>query len=100
LLDIEPLMPRQPQDAPGFAPAASAATDEADAAQPEPPRRRSTVRERAPVFGDQGVAPAPLPVEPVPLPQPAVTAVPSGAAEDENQPRRTGWWARRMAGKG
>ncbi|MBN8966428.1 MAG: hypothetical protein J0H89_13890, partial [Rhizobiales bacterium] len=57
-----------------------------------PPRRRSTVREPAPVFND---TPAPTPM-PTPQPAPVVT----GAAEtgEENKPRRTGWWAKRFLG--
>jgi ribonuclease E len=66
--------------------------------EPEPPRRRSTVREPAPVFGGQAepprsvVAPEPAPIE---APAPVESAV-----DDANKPRRTGWWAKRLLGGG
>ena len=71
-------------------------------AQPaaEPTRRRSTVRERAPVVGSDDAAPVAAP------PSPPSSAAPSeepDAAEDNAggaQPRRTGWWSRRFAGGG
>ena len=66
--------------------------------QAEPPRRRSTVRERAPITsGDDAPPPASTaPVAPAPAPEPVVTEV--AATEDTNQPRKTGWWSRRFAG--
>jgi len=83
-------------------------------AQPEPapveaeaPRRRSTVRERAPFFfGGERPADSVAPAEPPPAPEPAASnALPEPAAqspvpepEASNQPRRTGWWSRRFAG--
>jgi ribonuclease E len=74
----------------------------AEEAKPsEPPRRRSTIREPAPVVGD---APVAIPT-PAPTPPPAVVIShepsPSPAAPEESdagKPRRTGWWARRFAG--
>ena len=61
----------------------------------EPPRRRSTVREPAPVFS--GSAPV---VMPMPRRQPPAPPVVSHAAEaeDASKPRRTGWWAKRLLG--
>jgi ribonuclease E len=66
--------------------------------QPEPPRRRSTVRERAPIGGSDDAPPpaATAPVAPAPAPEPVVTEV--AATEGTNQPRKTGWWSRRFAG--
>jgi ribonuclease E len=66
-------------------------------AAPEPPRRRSTVREPAPVFSqDAPVAmPAALPQRSEPIPPPIVSSVSEG---DDSKPRRTGWWAKRLLG--
>jgi ribonuclease E len=61
---------------------------------PEPPRRRSTVREPAPIFGGSTPAPTPMPSAPQPEPSPAASA----PEDDANKPRRTGWWAKRMLG--
>jgi ribonuclease E len=69
---------------------------------PEPRRRRSTVREPAPVSLDAVSAPAPMP-EPafVPTHEPPTPAVSNaGESEETNQPRRSGWWSRRILGKG
>jgi len=66
------------------------------AVEPEPVRRRSTVRERAPVGGGED-APAPMPTAPTvsPAPEPVVEA---SEAADADRPRKTGWWSRRFAG--
>jgi ribonuclease E len=66
--------------------------------QPEPPRRRSTVRERAPIAGSDEAPPpaATAPVAPAPAPDPVVTEV--AETEDADRPRKTGWWSRRFAG--
>jgi ribonuclease E len=61
-------------------------------AEPEPVRRRSTVRERAPVGG--GDSPAPAQTAPS-VPEPAVETNDAAGAD---QPRKTGWWSRRFAG--
>jgi ribonuclease E len=71
----------------------------------EPPRRRSTVREPAPVAFDDGASPltesgtpvasAPVPAAPEPDKQPPQAEQPQ---EDAAKPRRTGWWAKRMLG--
>jgi hypothetical protein len=63
-------------------------------AAPESPRRRSTVREPAPIFGTSEPVVTPLPVPPQPSP-PDEAAAP---AEDASKPRRTGWWAKRLMG--
>ncbi|HXW25534.1 MAG TPA: ribonuclease E/G [Xanthobacteraceae bacterium] len=67
---------------------------------PEPPRRRSTVREPASlVFGDR---PAEAAVPPAPHSEPAAEpAAPAPAPAEvppSSQPRRSGWWSRRLAG--
>src|SRR3984957_11130733 len=66
--------------------------------QAEPPRRRSTVRERAPIGGSDDAPPpaATTPVPPAPAPEPVITEV--AATEGTDQPRKTGWWSRRFAG--
>jgi len=72
----------------------------AEAPQPVPPeepaRRRSTIRERAPVGGDQDLPPPQTEQANAPAPEPTITE--SGEAADNAQPRRTGWWSRRFAG--
>ena len=77
--------------APAFAPPAPAAE-----AAHEPPRRRSTVREAAPVSGGESTPPMPRPAEPAAAPAPAVS---SAAEGDADKPRKTGWWAKRLLGK-
>jgi ribonuclease E len=66
--------------------------------QAEPPRRRSTVRERAPIGGSDDAPPpaATAPVPPTPAPEPVVTEV--AETEGTDRPRKTGWWSRRFAG--
>ncbi len=76
---------------------------EPPAQQAEQPRRRSTVREPAPFFTGQGPAQptiAPANETRAPEPEPAASS-PDRTAETEStdRPRRTGWWARRLAGK-
>jgi ribonuclease E len=72
-------------------------------ASPAPtPRRGSTVREPAPTafsFGGETSTPAPLArVQTEPPEQPAPS--PSSESEDAAQPRRAGWWRKRVLGKG
>jgi len=63
----------------------------------EPVRRRSTVRERAPIGGGEDALPPSQTQQPVSAtPEPVVTET-SEAAETD-RPRRTGWWSRRFAG--
>ena len=67
--------------------------------EPEQPRRRSTVREPAPSFGEGAPVAIPMPMpspQPVPMPAPIVTA--PAEADDAGKPRRTGWWAKRLLG--
>jgi ribonuclease E len=68
---------------------------ESQPAEHEPARRRSTVRERAPITSSDAAAPVPTPAAP-PASEPAATESNGEAAGD--QPRRTGWWSRRFAG--
>jgi ribonuclease E len=58
------------------------------------PRRRSTVRERAPVGLSGEPEAVPVPSQPVELPQPVVTGT-ADAADAGEQPRRSGWWRKR-----
>jgi ribonuclease E len=85
--------------APPSAPPAPVSADAPSAEQQaEPPRRRSTVRERAPI-GDSDNAPPPAataPVAPAPAAEPVVTEV--AETEGTDRPRKTGWWSRRFAG--
>jgi ribonuclease E len=64
----------------------------------EPPRRRSTVREPVTqVLRDEGPASAP----PSPSPMPAEPVVSSPAeSESADRPRRSGWWSKRVLGRG
>ncbi|MBN8958657.1 MAG: hypothetical protein J0H17_19135, partial [Rhizobiales bacterium] len=68
-----------------------------------PVRRRSTIREPAPVVGGSfdsaATATAASPPDPVPEIAPAPTASESEAAPAENKPRRAGWWSRKILGK-
>jgi ribonuclease E len=94
--------PRERAGPPEVSPVASPA---AAAAQPETPRRRSTVREPVPTTGREmagtetasgesaGSNPAPAASQ---ASEPAITE--SGEASGGERPRRTGWWSRRFAG--
>jgi hypothetical protein len=62
----------------------------------EPPKRRSTVREPAPMFSSgamSDVQPAPAKEAPPPAPQEA--AMPEPAAPADEGKRRFGWWSKR-----
>jgi ribonuclease E len=67
---------------------------------PEAPRRRSTVREPAPQSLDHEghVATPSFTTQPAPAVEPVV----SSSTEDESgdRPRRSGWWSKRVLGKG
>jgi ribonuclease E len=66
------------------------------ASEPEPVRRRSTVREPAPVAAAEA-APPPTPApSAAPVAEPVVIETGDAAASD--RPRKTGWWSRRFAG--
>jgi ribonuclease E len=106
--DEPPSMPAHELIAtPTTEPDLKAAVTDLDAAPPssppspapeaEPPRRRSTVRERAPIgsAGDASPAPTPPPA-PAPVPEPVATSGDETAETDK--PRRSGWWSRRFAG--
>ncbi len=74
----------------------------AEPQEPEPPRRRSTVREPVPLAGDEAPASYVAPSAP-PAPSPAATeqapTQDAGEPQDEaGKPRRTGWWAKRVLG--
>ncbi len=74
-----------------------AATPDSAAAEPEAPKRRSTVREPAPTFiSGQGFSPAPA-EQPGATPSAEQNA--EQASEGAVKPRRTGWWARRIMGE-
>jgi ribonuclease E len=81
-----------------FEPQPASAPQQAEAAPvPEPPRRRSTVREPAPMAGAGSASD----VTPMPAPQPALPpapAEPSNGGDEAAKPRRTGWWAKRLLG--
>ncbi len=80
------------------APAAPVAQQQAPVPAEQPaPRRRSTVREPAPVFGDSAPAATPAPA-PAPVPEPAPATLAAPEADDAAKPRRTGWWAKRLLG--
>jgi ribonuclease E len=82
------------------APAEVSAAESAAVAQPEAPRRRSTIREPAPISrgdtagGETGNDQASAP--PSPATEPVITE--TGDAAEGERPRRTGWWSRRFAG--
>ncbi len=75
----------------------AASVPETVAPAPEPPRRRSTVREPAPM-AFTGESTVPVPAHPAEAPQPVVSG--STESEDSDQPRRSGWWSKRVLGKG
>jgi ribonuclease E len=86
-LDSPPVERAAPPDlAPAMPPAA--------VEQPEPSRRRSTVRERAPTSGAE--IPASSPAAGPSQAEPVITE--TGEASEGERPRRTGWWSRRFAG--
>lgn len=84
-----------------------------DAAQPEqpaasePPKRRSTVREPVslwasghPPLTQPDATPEPAAPSPAPAPPAPSITVEESPSEEAERPRRTGWWTRRMFGKG
>jgi ribonuclease E len=96
--------PFEPQPVPEAPPQEHAAQHDgaASSSEPsiaEPPRRRSTVRERAPVAqtdGDETSAAAPS--YQAPAAEPLVSS--SAESDTSDRPRRSGWWSRRALGKG
>ncbi|MEA2815089.1 MAG: ribonuclease, partial [Rhodospirillaceae bacterium] len=89
----EPTYAPRIEPAPRPEPAAVAASAPPQPAAAEPPRRRSTVREPAPVFS--GSAPM---VTPMPAPPPPAPTVISTAEADASKPKKSGWWAKRLLG--
>jgi ribonuclease E len=90
----EPSAPPPFEAAPMAAPMPSPAQQPAAAVPAsEPPRRRSTVREPAPISG-AGEAAVPMP--PLQTPSPAPVVISSGEAEAK--PKRSGWWAKKLLG--
>jgi ribonuclease E len=92
----EPFEPIARETPPAQAAAASAAPVPLPA---EPPKRRSTVREPAPMFSSGAMSDvhpaAPAAPEPTPAPpEPVATETPPAPAA-EAKPRRFGWWSRR-----
>jgi ribonuclease E len=68
-----------------------------EAHEAEPPRRRSTVREAAPIaFGGDRPAAA-TPATPAETPAPVVSS--PVESEEAGKPRRSGWWSRKVLGK-
>jgi hypothetical protein len=72
-------------------PAPQAAPVTPAAAEQEPPRRRSTIREPAPFGGTSA------PASPPPAAPSATPVISSTAGEDNGQPKR-GWWAKKLLG--
>ena len=89
-----PPSPTEPSYRPQAEPTPQAEAVAAAAPQAQP-RRRSTVREPAPVFSDASTV-TPMPA-PQPQPAPTVTAT-TANADETDKPRRTGWWAKRLLG--
>jgi ribonuclease E len=98
-LDREPAAPFEPDLMQAAPPPPE--PESPSAAAPEPSRRRSTVREPAPLMGDKGAASDAAPSAPEQPPTPPAPE-PSGSHEESHEdpakPRRTGWWSRRMLG--
>jgi ribonuclease E len=101
---IEASIEPEPLEAERAEPPPEPPRPEAPVEPTQQPRRRSTVREPAPFFGSRESEQTPptaaaetKPAEPehtaAPMPEPSVET------EGADRPRRTGWWARRLAGK-
>ena len=91
--------PRPPEPAP-FISAPEIPPPAPQAAQSEPPRRRSTVREPAPVFSNHAVETPQVDRSPATGAEMAMPAPSSSESESASKPRRTGWWAKRLLGGG
>jgi ribonuclease E len=74
-----------------------AAANDAEPPAPEPPRRRSTVREPAPA-ASHGVSESPPALVNSPSAEPVIIS--PADSESSDRPRRSGWWSRRALGKG
>jgi len=94
-----PETPPEPTHMPAAQIAASAGPE---TAATERSRRRSTVREpaaqvlREQVLREDGPASEPPPAPPTPTAEPVV----SSTAEESESPRRSGWWSKRVLGRG
>jgi ribonuclease E len=95
---FETAAPESPPAAPRPTPIAAAPVTPPPVSQPEPesPRRRSTVREPAPIFGGHAAETPPPVFTPAPSTQTAASS--SSESEGTSKPRRTGWWAKRLLG--
>jgi ribonuclease E len=95
-LDAAPTSPAPP---PAETPAVAVAVEAPPPVQQaEPPRRRSTVRERAPTaHADEAPPPASEPAALAPAPEPVVIEV-TETESTADKPRKSGWWSRRFAG--
>ena len=80
---FEPEAPRFEPQAPQPAPA-----------REEAPRRRSTVREPAPVVNFDDMGGSAMPAEPAPRSEPAHQPRGEESEPDPNRPRRSGWWSK------
>jgi ribonuclease E len=96
----EPIRSEPIPSDPGEAVSSEPMPGDATAREPERARRGSTVREPAPYFFGADVAPS----SPAPLASNPASESPGSAEspkpqteEPPDQPRRTGWWARRFA---
>ncbi len=72
-----------------------------EAMEHERPRRKSTVREPAPVSfgGEHGTAAPTPPQAPQPAEAPQPVVISPEPADEADRPRRSGWWSRRVLGK-
>ena len=89
-----PFAPAVPQPSPVIA--SPVRPPPAPHAEPEPHRRRSTVREPAPVFDSVRADTAPPAHTPAAAAAPEVTS--TAKSEGASKPGRTGWWAKRFLG--
>ena len=94
---IEPELKHAVADLDAAPRAVSQAPVNPEAPPQEPARRRSTVRERAPVAGGEE-APAAATATTLPTSPATAPVVETNEAADGDRPRRTGWWSRRFAG--
>jgi len=90
-----PFASPMPVESPVPAQSAEVVASNETAETSSPPRRRSTVREAAPVSGGDAPAETAAPSA-APAAEPVITEIDEGEAA--SRPRRTGWWARRFAG--
>ncbi len=88
---IERPYSERPAPTPEPRPAPASVAEASSSAPQEPPPRRSTIREPAPIAA-AGIAPPPAPSIPPPTPVIVTTA-----ADDKGEPKR-GWWGKRLMG--